>query len=101
MKNTFDEFINRLTTTKEMICNLEEMSIETFHIEVQKKLIGNNNEQKMQELWDNSQRVTCIWHNRGKNNKTGKRYWDNIKEFSKIEKHHITDSGLWSLKNIK
>ena len=33
-----------------MIANLEEMSIKTFHIEVQKKLIGNKNEQKMQEL---------------------------------------------------
>lgn len=40
MKNAFDEFINGLTTAKEMIGNLEEMSIETFHIEVQKKLIG-------------------------------------------------------------
>lgn len=60
MKNTFDQFINRLATTKEMIDNLEEISIETFHIEMQKKIrIGNNNEQKMQELWDNFQRVMC------------------------------------------
>ena len=60
MKDTFDEFINRLTTTKEIIGNLEEMSTETFHIEVQKKIrIGDNNEQKMQELWDNFRRVTC------------------------------------------
>lgn len=60
MKDTFNEFINRLAKTKEMIGNLEEMSIETFHIEVQKKIRkGANDEQKMQELWDNFQRVTC------------------------------------------